>query len=58
MKHITREITEEEYKQAQEKGSDSLVPEYVVCGYGLYGSNVYEQDGKYFLKWVQGASCD
>ena len=58
MKHITKEITEEEYKQAQENGSDSLVPEYVVCGYGLYGSNVYEQDGKYFLKWEQGDSCD
>lgn len=58
MKCITKEITEEEYQQAQEKGSDSLVPEYVVCGYGLYGSDVFEQFGKYFLRWYQGDSCD
>ena len=58
MKHITTEITKEEYDKAQKEGSDSLVPEYVVCGYGLYGSRVYEEDGKFYLKWEQGDSCD
>lgn len=59
MVRVTKEITKEEFEQAKKEGSDTIVPDYVKCGYGLYGSSVDEaEDGKFYLSWVQGSSCD
>ena len=55
---VNREITKEEYDKANEKGPYSLIPESIVMGYGVYGAEVYEEDGKYFLSYSRGDSCD
>lgn len=58
MTHIKREITEQEYKQAQEQGPRCLISEAVICGYGCYGARTIELDGKYYLEYERGDSCD
>lgn len=30
----------------------------ILCGYGLYGCQVYETDGKYMCRYETGSSCD
>lgn len=32
--------------------------ECAVCGYGVYSFKVYEKDGKFFVSYCQGTSCD
>ena len=58
MKIRVREITKEEHEQAKQKGPESLIPDSIKCGYGLYYCDTYEEDGKFYLKWEQGDSCD
>lgn len=58
MVSVKREITEEEYKKALEEGPRSIVSESVVMGYGCYGATVSEHDGKYYLSYERGDSCD
>lgn len=63
MVHVgPREITKNEYLMAKEKGASSLVPDFVLMGYGFYGGKVFEQeeDGeiKYYLEYDRGDSCD
>lgn len=58
MVSVKREITEEEYKKALEEGPRSIVSESVICGYGCYGATVSEHDGKYYLSYERGDSCD
>lgn len=58
MVDVEREITKEEYEQAKSKGAASLVSDNVKMGYGLYSSSVYEKDGKYYLEYQRGDSCD
>lgn len=58
MVSVKREITEEEYKKALEEGPRSIVSEAVICGYGCYGATVSEYDGKYYLSYERGDSCD
>lgn len=29
-----------------------------LCGYGIYGDQVFEKDGKYFVKYWRGSTCD
>lgn len=58
MVSVSYEITEEEYKKALEDGPLSLVSESVIMGYGCYGASVSEHDGKYFLSYLRGDSCD
>ena len=52
------EITEEEYQQALKDGALSIVPECIVMGYGCYGARVSENDGKYYIAYERGSSCD
>ena len=58
-----KEITEEQFHLA-DKGELTKEDEMeifgmaVVWGYGLYGYEIYEEDGKYYAKWRQGDSCD
>ena len=59
MVQVDNEITKEEYDQAQEKGAMSLITsEALLIGYGVYGAFVYEKDGKYYLRYKRGDSCD
>lgn len=58
MVHIEREITKEQYEQAQKEGASVLIDDSVKCGYGLYGCDVIEKDGKYILRYDRGNSCD
>lgn len=58
-----KEITEEQFRKA-EKGyldKDEQMDKFgmaVVNGYGLYGYEFWEEDGKYFVAWKQSNSCD
>lgn len=58
MIEITNEITKEEYEKAKEKGAGSLIDDYWYMSYGVYGASVSEVDGKYYLTWMHGDSCD
>lgn len=68
MVSCTREITKEQYDEIMAASNGrgfvprSLETKYfdvsILCGYGLYGSSVREQDGKYFLNYSRGESCD
>jgi hypothetical protein len=55
---VKEEITKEEYEKAKEKGAYSLFDECMLMGYGVYGAEVYERDGKYWLSYSRGSSCD
>lgn len=59
MKDITRELTDEEVKKAEEHGVYSLFDDWQLMGYGVYGAQVYEdKDGKKMLYYRTGDSCD
>lgn len=58
MQRVDKEITKEEYEQALKEGADSLIPNWLFMSYGVYGSEVYEKDGKYYLYYSEGESCD
>lgn len=58
-----KEITEEQFHLADKGGltKDDKMEIFgmaVVWGYGLYGYEIYEEDGKYYAEWRQGDSCD
>ena len=58
MVDVTYEITKEEFEKAQKEGADVLVGDDVKMGYGLYGARVKESEGKYYLSYSRGESCD
>ena len=58
MIEITEEITKEAYDKAKEKGVYSLFSVAMLMGYGVYGASVTEEDGKYYLTYSKGSSCD
>lgn len=54
-----KEITKEQYKRATEDNdARGIFTVSEVCGYGIYGEYYYEKDGKYFVKYQLGTSCD
>lgn len=60
-----REIPEEIYRRAMENhGSLSEEDKEKVWdraerwGYGIYGYTVYEKDGKFYVDFSRGSSCD
>lgn len=55
---VNEEISKQEYEKAKEKGVYSLFADYMLLGYGVYGAQTYEKDGKYFLSYSRGSSCD
>ena len=55
---VTYEISKEDYDKAIKEGPDSIISESVHMGYGVYGSSVTEADGRYYLTYQRGASCD
>ena len=55
-----RELTQEEwvkYWNGELKKSD-LFSESVIMGYGVYLGKPYEKNGKYYLPYSMGSSCD
>lgn len=59
------EVTKEVYERAQQNRGYMVSedqPKYfsasILCGYGLYGCRVREENGKYICSWMRGSSCD
>ena len=57
MNHVTYEITKEEYEIAKENPY-KIISDNIKMGYGCYGAEVTEVDGKYYLSYDRGNSCD
>ena len=58
-KRITREITKEQYINAtMNNDANGIFTDQEVCGYGVYGERYFEQDGKCFVSFCLGDSCD
>lgn len=56
---IKREITKEQAEKViHEKDWSDIFDVAEVCGYGVYGERVREEDGKYFVEFYRGESCD
>lgn len=58
MRTVTYEISKEEYDQAQEGSAYDLIPNSIQMGYGAYCATVFEENGKYYLTYESGSSCD
>ena len=57
MENIKWELTKEEYEKGKENPY-SLISDNIKMGYGAYGAQVSEEDGKYYLSFSMGSSCD
>lgn len=55
---VKREISKEEYDKAQAEGAESLISSDIIIGYGVSCARVYEEDGKFYLTYWRGNSCD
>lgn len=54
-----REITEEQYRDATEKHEvHGVFSMSEVCGYGVYSERYFEENGKYYVEFELGSSCD
>lgn len=68
MDEYEREITKEEYDEIMEASDNrGFVPAHletkyfrpaILYGYGLYGTRVSKRDGKYYLWYKTGNTCD
>lgn len=58
MVDITVPISKEEYDKAQANGAYSIIGDSIKMGYGVYGASVTEVDGRYYLSYSRGDSCD
>lgn len=61
IKEITKEMYELAMKNHGRIPNNKKVEVFgiaIVCGYGLYGNEVYEENGKYFVRYDCGSSCD
>ena len=62
---MVREITKEIYDRAIQNRNYVVSEDRIkiwdraeLCGYGIYGDQVYEENGKYFVKYWRGSICD
>lgn len=55
---VCYEISKEDYEKALKEGAYCLISEAIICGYGAYGAKVTEVEGKYYLSYSRGNSCD
>lgn len=56
---MTREITKEQYKRViEDHVAEGIFTDSEVMGYGVYEEEYYEKDGKYFVDFSLGSSCD
>lgn len=65
MTKLSREITKEQYDRAighrgHIAGEDyeDIFTKAELCGYGVYSAMAYERDGKYYVGFCLGSSCD
>jgi hypothetical protein len=68
MNYYTKEVSKEFYEKCQkETGGRGFVPSKFyseiftipqMCGYGIYGTNLYKKDDKYYVHYDMGSSCD
>ena len=56
---MTRELTKEQYTNVIENHDASgIFSESEVMGYGVYDDKYYEKDGKYYVEFTLGSSCE
>ena len=60
-----REITREQYDRAlqhnrnlAESDKEAVFSVSELCGYGIYDTYVFERNGRYYVRFVIGSSCD
>lgn len=60
-----KEITEDQYKRALSNGKcltkedkQEVFTEKELYGYGIYSTRVYAKNGKTYVQYVRGDSCD
>ena len=59
MVRMSYEISKEDYEKAKKDGAISLIKDpALINGYGVYGAEVSEIEGKYYLHFDRGDSCD
>lgn len=65
MSRCEREITKEQYNRAKQNyGSitkddvNDVFSESERLGYGVYSDYVYELDGKFYVSFLLGSTCD
>lgn len=57
---VTRELERDEYERLKALGN-AIEDEFDTatrCGYGLYSCSVYESQGRFFLYYTTGSTCD
>ena len=57
MIHVCYEISKEEYEKAKDDPK-SIIGDDIKIGYGCYLAKVEEINGKYYLSYDRGESCD
>jgi hypothetical protein len=62
---LLREITYEQYERAKAKSGylteedrETVFYPSELYGYGVYGGDVIERDGKYYVRFSLGSTCD
>lgn len=62
---LLREITAEQYERAKAKSGylteedrETVFYPSELYGYGVYGGDVIERDGKYYVRFSLGSTCD
>lgn len=62
---LLREITAEQYERAKAKSGylteedrQTVFYPSELYGYGVYGGDVIERDGKYYVRYSLGSTCD
>lgn len=58
MVEVMYEISKEQYDKAVEKNAYELIGDDILMGYGAYNAQVFVYDGKYYLRYDRGSSCD
>lgn len=51
MTTLVREITQQEFDKANDKGIFSILNEDILFGYGVNKPEVYKENEKYYLKY-------
>ena len=62
---LIREITKEQYERAMQQNGyittadeKDIFTEAELCGWGVYSAKATMQDGKYYVKYRLGSTCD
>lgn len=60
---LHREITAEQYARAKngyltEEDREAVFHPSELYGYGVYGGDVIRRDGKYYVRYSLGSTCD